>query len=159
MPRLFYSVFLVFAACLAGCGLGERERAVTETNEAIQVVQQAIVEVAELINELPDRSLERADLEPLRESLVRYQGHAEALNASVRTLGTHFDALQTYLRDTFRPAAEDAATRCQQALDVLNNEASTDDDYTRALTSIGLCLDRYATAVSNVSAEYSRLAR
>lgn len=157
MPRLFLSLFIVFVACLAGCGLNEREQAVAAANDAIHHVEEAGLVVAEAIDELPDRALETDDFGVVRSSLRTYVERMELLNAALRELGGRFAPLDPYLTGTFRPAAEAAATSCQEALDTLDDEASDQEAFARALTRIGLCLERYSTAVTNVAAEYGRL--
>jgi hypothetical protein len=82
----------------------------------------------------------------------------DALNASIRGLGDHYESLAPFLDATFRPAAETAASACQEALDAIVDDEAGQEDIRRALTRIGLCMERYATAVTRVSAEYGRIA-
>lgn len=157
MPRLLYSLFFVALAVLAGCGLSDRERAVVQTNQAIEAVQSSIHEIADLINGLADDEITTERMQPLHGAIARYMERMDTVGEALRALGTHIPDLEPYLVSTFRPAAESAATACQSALTTLADAGATDEDYTRALTQVGLCLDRYATAVTNVSAEYNRL--
>jgi hypothetical protein len=159
MPRLIYSLFLVALAVLAGCGLSERERAVVHTNQAIEAVQESIHEIADLINSLAEEEITPAQLRPLHAALTTYMDRMDQVGEALRTLGTHIPELETYVVSTFRPASESAATACQSALRTLHDAEATEEDTTRALTQVGVCLDRYATAVTNVSAEYNRLPR
>lgn len=160
MPRLLFNLFIVAFAALVGmgCGLTERERAVSATNDAIEAVEAAGEDVAERINQLPDGEVDAAALEPLVGALQTYMERMDALNAAIRELGTYYESLAPFLDATFRPAAETAASACQEALDALGDDASEQESVRRALTRIGLCLDRYATAVTRVSAEYGRVA-
>jgi hypothetical protein len=158
MPRLLFAIFAAFLAVLPACGLSLAERAVTQANAAIEGVREASEDVASAIHALPDRTLQRDDFATLRTAVDAYIGRVEALNAALRELGTHYTALQPHLDGAFRTASAGALESCQSALDALDGEASTEEDFRRALTRVGLCLDRYATAVTNVSAEYTRLA-
>jgi len=160
MPRLLYSLFIVAFAALVGvgCGLSERERAVSETNDAIEAVEAAGEDVATRINQLPDGEVDPSALEPLVGALQTYMERMDALNAAIRGLGTYYESLAPFLDATFRPAAETAASACQEALDALGDDESGQEEVRRALTRIGLCLERYATAVTRVSAEYGRVA-
>ena len=106
MPRLFLSLFIVFVACLVGCGLNERERAVAAANDAIHQVEEAGLVVAAAIDELPDRALETGDFGVVRSSLRTYVERMELLNAALRELGGQFAPIEPYLAGTFRPAAE-----------------------------------------------------
>ena len=156
MPRLLLSLFFVFAAWLAGCGLSPRDRAVSDANDSIRGVEEADQAVADAINGLPEANLEPASFSPLSASLRTYMERAGRLNASLRTLSGFLPSLQQHVDAVFRPASETALQACQEAIDAFDSEASTQDDYRRAITRVGLCLQRYATAVTNVSAEYSR---
>jgi hypothetical protein len=157
MPRLLLTIFAAFLMCLGACGLNVSERAVANANAAIEAVREASDDVAGQIHLLPDRTLNAADFVGVRSALTAYIERVEALNAALREMGTHFSALEPHLNETFRPAAEASLTVCQTAHDALANESSTEEDFRRALTRVGLCLDRYATAVTNVSAEYERV--
>lgn len=159
MSRLLFALFAAFLMCLSACGFSLGERAVAEANRAIEAVREASDVVAARIHELPDRELQTSDFGELRTALGGYMGSVETLNAALRELGSHYASLQPYLQQTFRPASEAALSVCQSASDALAAEASSPEDFRRALTRIGLCLDRYATAVTNVSAEYERVSR
>jgi hypothetical protein len=156
MPRHIFSLFLVFVVWLSGCGLSQRDRAVSDANEAIRSVEEASQSVADAINELPQEGLERSSFAPLATHLRTYMERASQLNAALRTLGGFLPNLQTHLDGTFRPASEAALQACQEALDAFDAEAAAQEDFRRAITRVGLCLQRYATAVTNVSAEYGR---
>lgn len=143
--------------CLGACGFSVSERAVAAANAAIEAVRDASDEVASQIHQLPDQTLTTSDFAGVRGALNAYIERVEALNAALRELGTHFNALEPHLNESFRPAAEAALTVCQTAHDALAADTSTEEDFRRALTRVGLCLERYATAVTNVSAEYERV--
>jgi hypothetical protein len=156
MPRLYFSFFIAFLALLAGCGLSERERAVSRVNAHIRAVEAAGQRVADAIGELPDRDLATGDFEALRGALRAYLDDMDGLNGSMRELGEHLPELDEHVQTTFRPAAEAAASSCQLALDAFDDEPATQEDYQRAITRVGQCLERYATAVSNVKAAHDR---
>lgn len=156
MPRLYFSFFIAFLAFLAGCGLSERERAVSRVNSHIREVEAAGQRVADVIGELPDRELAAGDFEPLRSVLGEYMTGMDGLNEAMRELAEHVEELSEHVETTFRPSAEAAASSCQHALDAFAADGSTQEDYQRAITRIGQCLERYATAVSNVKAAHDR---
>ncbi|MFT6400416.1 MAG: putative membrane protein YccC [Bradymonadia bacterium] len=156
MPRLYLSLIIAFVAFLAGCGLSDRERAVAHVNENIRTVEASGQAVAEVIAQLPERELTREDFDDLRGSLGVYLIGMDALNAAMRSLGEHVQELREHVEDTFRPSAEAAAGSCQAAIDAIDSEEASQEDYQRAITRIGQCLERYATAVSNVKAAHDR---
>jgi hypothetical protein len=156
MPRLFYSIVVLLVASLVGCGLSDRERAVAAANDAIRAVEAASHVVADVIGALPDGDLDHADFGPLRDAISRYMETTEALNAAMRSLGEHIPELQDHVENIFRPSAEAAAASCQQALDALSTAESVAEDHQRAITRLGQCIERYATAVSNVKAAHDR---
>ena len=156
MPRLNFSILLAFVALLSACGLSDRERAVAEVNENIREVEAFGQAVAEVIAQLPDRELAKADFDDLRDSLTSYMAGMDLLNAAMRSLGENVEELHDHVETTFRPSAEAAAGSCQAAVDAFDADAATQEDYQRAITRIGQCLDRYATAVTNVKAAHDR---
>ena len=156
MSRLTSSLFIAFLALLAGCGLSERERAVSHVNERIRFVETAGQHVADVIGELPDRDLVFADFGNLRDALSEYLVGMDELNAAMRELGAQVTELEEHIAETFRPSAEAAASSCQLAIDALGAEESSQEEFQRAITRIGQCLERYATAVSNVKAAHDR---
>lgn len=156
MPRLYYSFFIAFLAFLAGCGLSERERAVSRVNTQIRLVEEASQRVADVISELPDRELSANDFEALRTALGDYMSGMDGLNGAMRDLGENLEELAEHVENNFRPSAEAAASSCQNALDAFADEAATQEDFQRAITRVGQCLERYATAVSNVKAAHDR---
>lgn len=158
MPRLYLTVFVAFVALLSACGLTERERAVSRVNEQTQRVAQAGQVVAEVIAELPESDLQFQHFESLREALVTYLDGMDSLNAAMRAFGEQVEDIQEHIETTFRPSSEAAASSCQAALDALTDEEATHEDYQRAITRIGQCLERYATAVNNVKAAHDRTA-
>lgn len=156
MPRLYFSFFIAFLAFLAGCGLSERERAVSHVNAQIRQVEAASQRVADVIAELPARELASGDFASLRTALGDYLAGMDGLNGAMRELGEHVEELEGHISGTFRPSAEAAAASCQNALDALADEGATQEDFQRAITRVGQCLERYATAVSNVKAAHDR---
>lgn len=156
MPRLYYSFFIAFLAFLAGCGLTERERAVSRVNAQIRAVEASSQDVADVIAALPDRELNVADFAELRQALQDYLDGMDGLNQAMRELGEQVGELQEHVTGTFRPSAEAAAASCQNALDAFADPAATQEDFQRAITRVGQCLERYATAVSNVKAAHDR---
>lgn len=156
MPRLYFSILIAFVALLTACGLSDRERAVADVNENIREVEASGQAVAEVIAQLPDRELESDDFDELRSSLTTYMAGMDLLNAAMRSLGEHVEELRDHVETTFRPSAEAAAGSCQAAIDTFDAEGASQEDYQRAVTRIGQCLERYATAVSNVKAAHDR---
>ncbi len=156
MPRLYLTVFVAFIALLTACGLSERERAVSRVNEHIREVETAGQHVADVIAELPDSELAREDFTPLRSALSAYLLGMDNLNAAMRDLGEQVDELSEHISTSFRPSSEAAAASCQHAMDALEAEEASQEDFQRAITRIGQCLERYATAVSNVKAAHDR---
>lgn len=157
MPRLLYSIFFVVFAWIAGCGLSDRERAVATANEAIRSVEEAGEMVADKINSLPEQPLEPQHFGELTSSLSDYMERVDSLKAAMRSLIEFVPALQPYHSDTFLPAVSAAESACQDALDAMSSAASDQTAYQRALTRVGLCLERVATAVTNFAGEYSSL--
>lgn len=157
MPRFLWILCLTLFTALTGCGLSERERAVADSNEAIRQVEQVSQEVAQKIADLPDAPLTPENVGGLREAVGRYLGQMEKLNVALRALGPHYPALQGYLNESFRPSAEAAAANCQEAIDSLAAPSTSQEDYRKSITRIGLCIERYATAVTNLAAEYNKL--
>jgi len=158
MPRLPFSILIAFLAFLLGaCGLTERERAVARVNEGIRAVETQSRQVVDAIAALPAGEVAADDFRGVRDALHGYMAQMEDLNASIRTLEDHFTTLQPAIREQFRPSAEAAAVSCQHALDALASPSSSQDDYRTAVTRIGQCIERYATAVTNLSAAYDRL--
>ncbi len=156
MPRLLLSFFIAFLTCLAGCGLSEQERAVVDANQAIGRVDEAQSSVATVINALPDRPLERSDFSELRSALGDYISSIEQLNAALRRVGGHDETVQEHLNTSFTSAAEGALQSCQGALDALDSSEESQEEYRRALTDIGSCLTRYASAVTDAAEAYRR---
>lgn len=159
MPRLFLTAFVAFVALLVGCGLSERDRAVSTVNRGIVEVDTAGQAVAARIADLPAEGALTADaLEPLRGDLRVYLDALDRLNAAIRQLGDLVEPLRPHVEEVFRPSAEAAAASCQQALDALGEADAPEEDYLRAITRIGQCLERYATAVTNVKTAHDRAA-
>lgn len=158
MPRLCLSIIIAFLALFVGsCGLTERERAVARVNHHIRAVEASSQVVVDAIGALPTGELNAVDFAGVREALSGYLGEMDSLNAAIRELGAHYDALQEHIGQAFRPSAEAAALSCQNALDTLAAESAAQEDYRSAVTRIGQCLERYATAVTNVTAAHERL--
>lgn len=159
MPRLLLTLLILLSGLALGCGLNESERAVADTNEAIRGVEEASRAVADAIHSLPEGPLATDAFDGLRAAVERYMGRMETLNERVRSLRPHFPHLAAYIDETFRPAAEAAAAACQEALSTLADTDTDPEAVRRAITRVGLCMDRYATAVTNVSSEYRRGSR
>lgn len=154
MPRFLTGLILVLAVLAAGCGLNESERAVADTNASIREVQEASQLVARRIAELPEANLTHESFSALRSALGEYMARVDTLNARIRELRGHFERLVPHIDETYRPAAEAAAQACQEAERALTDSASDEEAYRRAITRIGLCMDRYAAAVTNVANAY-----
>lgn len=157
MPRIVLSLFLVLTTLVAACGLSERDRAVAAVNEGIRRVDAISHVIADLIAELPaEGDLTVAQFTELRTGLDEYMTSMDELNAAMRTLGERFEPLRGHVEEAFRPSAEAAASSCQQARDALADEDASQEDYQRAITRVGQCLERYAAAVANVKAAHDR---
>ena len=145
------------AAMLSACGLGsDRERAVAQSNAAIESVDRAGQRIAEAIATLSQQSADARDLSSVRQAAEAYLNEVEGLNSAIRALGETSPALQAYVTESFRPKAEDAAGNCQRAVDLLNTP-SDDDAIRNAITLLGRCIDSYAEAVQGVSETYAGL--
>jgi hypothetical protein len=157
MPRILLSLFIAFTALLSACGLSERDRAVSAVNEEIRSVDTTSRLIAALNADLPlDEDLTPERVTPLREALGEYMASMDRLNAAMRAMAPFFDGLDAHVEEQFRPSAEAAANSCQQAYDALFDPEASQEDYQRAITRIGQCLERYAAAVSNVKAAHDR---
>lgn len=150
-------LFLLVAAMMSACGLGsDRERAVSQSNEAIESVDRAGQRIAEAIATLSQQDAAARDLSSVRQAAEAYLTELEKLNSAIRALGDTSPTLQTHVTSDFRPKAEAAAADCQRAVDVLGGAA--DDEAVRsAITLLGRCIDSYASAVRGVSEAYAGL--
>ncbi|MCB9532862.1 MAG: hypothetical protein H6698_00865 [Myxococcales bacterium] len=158
MPRIYLSLFIAFVALLLGsCGLSERERAVARVNEHIRAVEASSQAVVDAIGALPVGDIATEDFGGVRSALQSYMGEMETLNAAIRALAEYYQELDEHLNSAFRPSAEAAAVSCQHALDTFSAAEATQEDFRGAITRVGQCLERYATAVTNVKAAHDRL--
>lgn len=113
--------------------------------------------IAALNADLPvDEDLTTDRVAPLRDALGQYMASMDRLNAAMRRMSPFFDGLEAHVEEQFRPSAAAAANSCQQAYDALSDPDASQEDYQRAITRIGQCLERYAAAVSNVKAAHDR---
>ena len=150
-------MFISLIALLCGCGLNERERAISDANQAIIDVQEASERVANAIATLPEDELVLDNFGDLNGALADYLDTIDVLNAKLRSLGEMMPELEGYLDTTFRPSAEGAATACQEAIDTFQDEAAETVQWQQAITRIGSCVDSYALAVNAVRAEHLRI--
>lgn len=153
---LFFFVFGL-VAIMTGCGLSAREQAVADANNAIDTVFVASEQLAEQLSSLPNEGLTPQSFSGVEQALRHYLNMVDQVNERLRVVGEYFDVLKPYLIETFRPSAESAVQQCQYAMDAFSSEDSTGEELRTAITQVGLCLERYAAAVTNVSAEYGRL--
>lgn len=155
--RLLALLAILMAAMISACGLGsDRERAVGQSNEAIESVDRAGQRIAEAIATLSQRDAAARDLSTVRSAAEAYLTEVEGLNSAIRALGETSPTLQTHVNSEFRPKAESAAADCQRAIELLGATA-TDDDVRSAITLLGRCIDSYASAVRGVSEAYALL--
>lgn len=143
------------AAMLSACGFGsDRERAVAQSNEAIELVDRAGQRIAEAIATLSQQNAAARDLSAVREAAEAYLKETEGLNSAIRTLGATSPTLQTHETSEFRPKAEAAAMDCQRAIELLTPQ-SNDESIRSAITLLGRCIDGYASAVRGFSEAYT----
>ena len=142
---------------LVACGLSAREQSVSSANAAIRAVDESNKAVAESLASLPEGALTPDDFQGVRAAVIAHMEKMESTNAALRAVGAFFPELQKQIDETFRPEAEKAATACQEALDTSSTPTASQDDFLHAVTRVGFCVDRYATAVTSVSEEYTRL--
>lgn len=157
MSRSVLNIVLLLLVTLAtGCGLSEREKSVARANSAIERVEAAAGRVADAIAGIAEAP-EQRDLVPLTSAIRGYQEAMDSTNVAMRELAASVTGLRDFVDETFRTEAENAATACQEALDALGSDAPDDAAIRRSITRVGLCIDRYSAAVTNVSTEYSRV--
>ena len=123
----------MLAMTLSSCGLSQRERAIADTNAQIVMVDQTSEALARSIYDLPE--------------VPNTADHFEAVTA----------AYQAYRQEVDREV-ESALRRCESAVTVFVQPDADEEGYREALTSLCLCVERYAAAVTAVSREYARLA-
>lgn len=143
---------------VAGCGLNQREQQIADTNQQILVVRQRSEDLAAAIYALPD---EPQGPEDFTEVVATYEGYRTAvdrLSVLIRRLGEILPHLTTHLSESFDPEVEAALDRCESAVEVFQGPQVEDAVYQSALTSLCLCVEQYAAAVTAVSRQYSRLA-
>lgn len=151
-------ISLLIAGLLSSCGLSsDRERAVAHANTAIEDVDRAGSRIADAIATLSQASQGERDIVPIRDAGEAYLSAVETLNGALRAMGATSAQLQQYIQSDFLPAAETAANDCQRALEQLRGDHVDDESLRGAITLLGRCIDRYATAVAGVSGEYSSL--
>lgn len=155
--RITALVIVLFSLLSAGCGLNEQERTVSEVNGAIRSVEETGSGVAAAIAAQEGTEGTR-DVERLSEAVQTYMASVDELNAHMRELTEVMPAMNEHIRGEFMPKAEEAATACQQALDLLQNSEQVDDVVLRdAITRLGVCIDQYAHSVTRVSTMYSQV--
>ena len=143
---------------MAGCGLNQREQQIAETNEQIVEVRQRSEDLAAAIYALPD---DPQGPEAFAEVVSAYDGYRDAvdrLDVLIRRLGEILPRLTGHLSESFDPEVEAALGRCESAVAVFRGPQAEDATYQSALTSLCLCVEEYAAAVTAVSRQYSRLA-
>lgn len=157
--RRWTAVFaLVFAGVLSACGItSDRDRAVATANTAIVDVDRAGSEIADAIAALSADSDQSRDLTQVREAGENYLAATETLNGAIREMGEANPRLLPYVQEHFLGAAENAVSDCQRALELLRNDAITDQELRGAITRLGRCIDRYASAIEGVSNEYAKI--
>jgi hypothetical protein len=143
---------------VAACGLNEREKSVAETNAQIETVYQQSELLARAIYELPDEPNGPASFATVVAAYQGYRTEVNRLNVLIHNLSEVVPELAEHLRTNFDPAAEEALSRCDTAVTVFENAAATAEEYQEALTSLCLCVERYAESVTAVSQAYARLA-
>mgnify|MGYP002619637743 CR=1 FL=1 len=159
MTRLLTTLLLLLTGLTAACGLSERERTVSEANQAIDAVFHASRDVAHRVGDIQDDAASPDAFRPLILAVERYLGRVEALNAALRAVSETIPELQGHLEGEFLPAAEQAIGACEDAMRTLNQERAATDDYQRAVARVGLCMERYAAAVTRMAQAYQRAQR
>jgi|SRR5690625_73172 len=149
---------LLLAGVLSACGVSsDRDRAVASANAAIIDVDRAGSDIAEAIAALSADEEKGRDLNAVREAGDAYLVATEKLNGAIRKMGETNAQLQAYIQENFLGAAETAASDCQRALELLRDRQISDQDLRSAITLLGRCIDRYASAVEGVSQEYAKI--
>ena len=143
---------------LAACGLNQREQQIADTNAQIQVVYQASEALAGAIGDLPDDAAGSEHFSGVVQAYASYRTAVDQLNVMLRRLGEIIPDLTDHLSESFDIEVNGALERCDSAIAVLEGPAVDDATYLDALTSLCLCVERYAETVTAVSREYSRLA-
>lgn len=159
MNRLLTTLLILLTGFAVGCGLSERERAVSDANRANDAVYEASRLVAQRVAELPDTDPDRQALRPLRHALQGYVEAVERYNEALRLVTLHLPALDAHYSSSFLPASENALSACEDALQAFDAETVETEAVQRAIARVGLCMDRYATAVTRMSNAYQRLER
>lgn len=157
--RRWTAVFaLVFTGVLSACGItSDRDRAVSTANSAIVDVDRTGSEIADAIAALSADSGQERDLMQVREAGENYLAATETLNGAIREMGDANPRLRPYVQEIFLGAAESAVSDCQRALELLRNDAISDQELRGAITRLGRCIDRYANAIEGVSNEYAKI--
>lgn len=149
---------LLLTGVLSACGVSsDRDRAVASANAAIIDVDRAGSDIAEAIAALSVEDGKKRDLADVREAGETYLAATESLNGAIRKMGETNGQLQSYVQDNFLSASERAVSDCQRALELLRDDAISDQDLRSAITLLGRCIDRYASAVDGVSKEYAKI--
>lgn len=141
-----------------GCGLSQREKYVADTNAQILTVRETSDQLAQAIAELPDEPSGPESFTALIAAYRAYRQEVDRLNVLIHRLAEVVPELTEHLRDAFDPDMGDALDRCTSAVTTFEQAEGTDQGYRQALTSMCLCIERYAAAVTAVSREYARLA-
>ncbi|MCA9563179.1 MAG: hypothetical protein KC561_06805, partial [Myxococcales bacterium] len=137
--------------------LSEREKHVADTNAQIAAVRRQSEVLAQAIYDLPDAPEASADFAPLFTAYQAYRQEVDRLNNLIHQLAAVAPDLTEHLRDSFDPAMEEANALCDDSIATFRDEESDPSDYQRALTSLCLCVERYASAVTAVSRAYANL--
>lgn len=149
---------LLLTGVLSACGVSsDRDRTVAAANAAIIDVDRAGADIAEAIADLAVADGGRRDLADVRKAGETYLAATERLNGAIRKMGATNVQLQTYVQEGFLVASERAVSDCQRALELMRNDAIADQDLRSAITLLGRCIDRYASAVDGVSKEYAKI--
>lgn len=152
-----FLALVVLAMIVTACGLSNRERYVAETNAQIEKVYEESEALARAIYELPDEPSGPESFSGVISAYESYRVEVERLNVLVHRLGEVVPELTDHLAEHFDPAVADTHDSCNAAVSVFQSPSATEDEYQEALTSMCLCIERYAEAVTEVSRAYARI--
>ncbi len=141
---------------LGACGLSQREKQIAATNSQIIQVGQESEALAAAIYDTPDVPEGPESFAGVLTAYRSYRAEVDRLNVQLHRLGEVVPALTPHLGEEFDPNVESALAHCDTAVAVLESPAD-DTTYRSALTSMGLCIEEYAAAVTAVSRQYSGL--
>jgi hypothetical protein len=148
----------MLAMALASCGLSQRERAIAEANAQIMTVDEASQALARAIYDLPEAPSSGEHFAGVMAAYRGYRQEVDRLYLQIHQLGEVIPELNAHIRESFDPEVSDAMDRCEAAVTVFEQPQASEEAYREALTSLCLCVERHAAAVTAVSREYARLA-